>query len=49
MRLNYGAEDMERVIPEGFSWWSDGVDWHNGVNIGDTTVVYVIIEPKKGL
>ena len=46
MRLNYGEGDIDRVVPKGFSWWSDGVEWHNAVNIGDTTVVYIIIEPK---
>ncbi|MDJ0917649.1 MAG: hypothetical protein QNJ05_07790 [Woeseiaceae bacterium] len=25
---------------------SDGVEWHEIVNIGDTTIVYLIVEPK---
>lgn len=32
---------------DGANWWSDGVDWHEAVNIGDTTTVYLIIEPKQ--
>lgn len=32
--------------PTGATWWSDGVEWHETVNIGDTTTVYVIVEPK---
>ena len=25
---------------------SEGVDWHEIVNIGDTTIVYLLVEPK---
>jgi len=32
--------------PAGSTWWSDGVEWHETVNIGDTTTVYIIMEPK---
>ena len=28
------------------SWQSDGVEWHEVVNIGDTSTSYLIIEPK---
>jgi len=36
----------EQPTPAGASWWSDGVEWHETVNIGETTTVYVIVEPK---
>lgn len=36
----------EQPTPAGANWWSDGVGWHEALNIGDTTTVYVIIEPK---
>lgn len=36
----------ERDVPTGRSWWSDGVAWHEALNIGDTTSVYIIVEPK---
>ncbi len=36
----------EQKTPAGANWWSDGVAWHEALNIGDTTTVYVIIEPK---
>ena len=36
----------EQKTPAGASWWSDGVEWHEALNIGDTTTVYVIVEPK---
>jgi len=37
----------EQPTPSGATWWSDGIDWHETVNIGDTTTVYVIVEPKE--
>ena len=37
----------EQETPAGASWWSDGVFWHEAVNIGDTTTVYIIVEPKE--
>ena len=37
----------EQATPAGGSWWSDGVEWHEAVNIGDTTTSYVIVEPKR--
>jgi len=30
----------------GSSFTSPGVEWHEVVNVGDTTVVYLIVEPK---
>lgn len=40
--------DGVRVVttPTGGSWWSDGTAWHETLNIGDTTAVYLIVEPK---
>ncbi|MEM8771690.1 MAG: cupin domain-containing protein [Pseudomonadota bacterium] len=39
----------EQETPAGGSWWSDGVGWHEAVNIGATPTVYVIVEPKEAL
>ena len=36
----------EQETPAGASWWSDGVAWHEALNIGETTTVYIIVEPK---
>ena len=33
-------------IPAGTTWRSDGVAWHEVVNVGDTTGRYLIVEPK---
>lgn len=48
MRITSAAGTTERVLKAGTSWWSDGIAWHEPVNIGTTTGVYVIIEPKNG-
>lgn len=42
-----GAREQE--TPTGATWWSDGVEWHEALNTGDTTSVYVIVEPKGGV
>lgn len=39
-----GTREVELVTGSSFS--SDGVAWHEVVNIGDSTIVYLIIEPK---
>ncbi|MFQ5562169.1 MAG: cupin domain-containing protein [Parvularculaceae bacterium] len=36
----------KHISPTGRSRWSDGVKWHEALNVGDTTIVYLIIEPK---
>ena len=42
-----GVRDMETA--DGASWWSDGVTWHEAVNVGDTESVYLIFEPKSAI
>ena len=39
----------EQPTPTGATGWSDGVDWHETVNIGDTTTIYIIVEPKSAV
>ena len=34
-----------RDVPTGAQWVSEGVTWHEVLNVGDTTGVYLIIEP----
>ena len=46
MRITDETGSREQTIPAGVSWSSDGVKWHEAVNIGDTTTSYVIVEPK---
>jgi len=33
-------------FPTGSNYYSDGVNWHQVLNIGDSTAVVLIIEPK---
>ena len=46
MRITSSSGTTERLLASGSNWWSDGVVWHEAVNIGDTTAVYVMVEPK---
>jgi quercetin dioxygenase-like cupin family protein len=39
-----GTRDVD--LATGSSFTSHGVAWHEVVNVGDTTVVYLIVEPK---
>lgn len=47
MRITDADGAEERVLEAGAAWWSDGVDWHEAVNIGTETGVYLIVEPKS--
>ncbi|MCA8887507.1 MAG: cupin domain-containing protein [Parvularculaceae bacterium] len=46
MQITDESGTVERDLETGASWKSDGVKWHEAVNIGDTTSVYIIVEPK---
>jgi quercetin dioxygenase-like cupin family protein len=46
MRITSAEGTREVDLPTGSSFASDGVDWHEVVNVGDTTVTYLIVEPK---
>lgn len=47
MRITDSTGTREVDLTTGGSWTSDGVDWHEVVNIGDTESVYLIVEPKE--
>ena len=47
MRITTEAGTVERVLKSGTNWWSDGIAWHEAVNIGTTTGIYIIMEPKQ--
>ena len=47
MRINDETGVREVDLPTGSSFTSDGVAWHEVLNIGDTPVVYLIVEPKE--
>jgi quercetin dioxygenase-like cupin family protein len=46
MRITDAHGVREVDLATGSSFDSDGVDWHEILNVGDSTVVYLIIEPK---
>ena len=47
MRIESAEGVREVDLPDGYSWTSGGVDWHEVENIGDTTSVYLIVEPAS--
>ena len=47
MRIESADGVREVDLPDDLTWTSDGVDWHEVLNIGDTTSVYLIIEAKQ--
>lgn len=44
MQLTDGERTRTATIASGSSYSSDGIEWHEVVNVGDTTVTYLIIE-----
>lgn len=33
-------------VPTGYDFFNEGIEWHEVLNIGDSTAVFLIIEPK---
>ena len=46
MRITDARGVREAEIKAGSSFSSDGIAWHEVLNIGDTTVQYLIVEPR---
>ena len=46
MRITDASGTREVDLETGSSFTSDGVAWHEVLNIGDSTVTYLIVEPK---
>ena len=40
-----GVREVE--LATGSSFTSDGVEWHEVLNVGESTIVYLIVEPKR--
>lgn len=47
MRIVESAGAREASLPTGSTFTSPGVAWHEVLNIGDTTVQYLIVESKE--
>lgn len=46
MRIVDASGTREVDLATGSSYASDGTEWHEVINVGDTTVTYLIVEPK---
>ena len=46
MRITSSAGTREVTLETGSSFSSEGIDWHEVVNIGDSVVSYLMVEPK---
>ena len=46
MRITDASGTVEKELVAGTSSESAGVEWHEVLNIGSTTVVYLMFEPK---
>lgn len=46
MRITDSDGTRELELTAGADWQSAGVEWHEVVNVGDTTSSYLIVEPR---
>jgi len=46
MRITSDGGTREVTLKTGSYFFSEGIAWHEGLNVGDTTVSYLMIEPK---
>lgn len=45
-RITDETGTREVNIPAGYDFYNDRVEWHEVLNIGETTAVFLIVEPK---
>ena len=45
-RLKDSEGTREVDLPTGLDFYNEGLEWHEVLNIGDSTAVFLIIEPK---
>lgn len=46
MKIEDTTGIREVDVPTGYSYYNEGIEWHQALNIGDSTAVFLIIEPK---
>ena len=46
MRVTSESGTREVTLETGSYFFIEGIPWHEVVNVGDTTVSYLMIEPK---
>jgi hypothetical protein len=47
MKIKDARGERETTLATGSHFTSEGVAWHEVVNVGDTTVAYLIVERKR--
>ena len=45
-RIKDTTGTREVNVPTGTEFYNDGIEWHEVLNIGDSTAVFLIMEPK---
>lgn len=45
-RIKDTTGTREVNVPTGYSFYNEKIEWHEVLNIGDSTAVFLIIEPK---
>ena len=45
-RITDTTGTREVDIPTGYSFFNERVEWHEVLNVGDSTAVFLIVEPK---
>ncbi|WP_241480655.1 cupin domain-containing protein [Psychroserpens mesophilus] len=45
-RIKDTSGTREVNVPTGYSFYNDKIEWHEVLNIGDSTAVFLIVEPK---
>jgi quercetin dioxygenase-like cupin family protein len=46
MQITDASGTRVSELATGSHFYSEGVDWHEGLNVGETTVQYLMIEPR---
>ena len=46
MRITSDSGTREVTLKTGSYFFNEGIAWHEGLNVGDTTVSYLMIEPN---
>ena len=46
-RITDAKGTREVTIPEGYTFYNEEVPWHEVLNIGNDTAVFLIVEPKN--
>ena len=46
MRITSDSGTREVTLKTGSYFFSEGIAWHEGLNVGDSAVSYLMIEPK---